>query len=538
MPNVSTDYMVEYARTSCDSETACTALIGALTGHPVHDWLQCAQALVLRHDIQTATRVLSAAMTEYPDSGEVNFALAGMHHQLGRYDQAEILLRNLLERQPCHEAATFLLVRIFKDHGRMCAAATAIRQLFQHGQHELATVIQAVELLDECDRKQDAAAICEAEIAGGSTDPRIYAYAGMLLAQLGQFDLARKRYIFALANSEHAFVWNIALGLAGLQRYKDASHPDFTVFQDNLRRSDLNDQERASLLFALGKAHDDIGDYANAAQYLRQGNALQCSHLRWSRKLWRRGVEARRGRKRLLSRSAKLHDWTPVFIVGMPRSGTTLLAELLARHPDVCNRGELAWMQKIEQQFSPDDRNNPAWYEDAAAIYQSQLRQDDSDALWFIDKQPHNFLCVDLILALFPYAKIIYCCRHARDNALSLWSQCFVADAQGFSYDFADIAAVIQSSQRLMAHWQTDYASSIQVVHYEQLTSNPATCIAALATWLGLPECDLLATESRTTAISTASLWQARQPVYTRSVERWSHYAPFLPELLRFPASL
>jgi tetratricopeptide (TPR) repeat protein len=529
--------VAEYANmmSSGHPSSARQHLLGALAGRSEHAWLECARALVLRADIPMATALLAAAMAEHPNSGEVRFALAGMYQQANQTTAAEALLRELLLQQPDHVAATFLLVHILKDAGRMQAAADAARALFQQGRHALADVIQAVELLDECDRKQDAAAICEGEIAAGATDPRLHAYAGMLLTQLGQFELARQRYLFAFGAADQAAEWNIPLGLAGLQRYANRHHPDLVLFQNSLQRADLSDRARGSLLFALAKAHDDLGDYAQAAQSLRQANALLHASLRWSRKLWRRGIDARIARRVTWPRLAPPSDWTPMFIVGMPRSGTTLLAELLSRHPDVCNRGELAWMQQLEQQLAPADEGNRAWLESAAATYQAQLRQDDSDARWFIDKQPHNFLCVDLILALFPNARIIYCQRNARDNALSLWSQCFVADAQRFSYDFSDIAAVSQGCRRVMAHWQTRYPGAIQTVRYEQLTADPTGCIAALATWLALPACDLLGAKSKPTAISTASLWQARQPVYTRSVERWRHYAPYLPELLQFP---
>jgi tetratricopeptide (TPR) repeat protein len=528
-----------YARQLANGHAAAAhaTLLGALAGRPQDVWLQYAREFVLQQNVRAATGLLSAAVAEHPDSCELSFALAGMHQQAHEPAPAESLLRTILVQQPDHPAAAFLLAHILKDQGRMHAAAAALTALFQHRRHDLAVVIKAVELLDECDRKQDAAAICEGEIAAGSTDPRIYAYAGMLLAQLGQFELARARYAFALDHSEQALEWNIALGLAGLQRYRDDSHPDFALFQGSLQRADLSDRARASLLFALGKASDDIAAYADAAPSLRQANVLMHSILPWSRKLWRRGVEARIGRTSFLPRPSAPSPWTPVFIVGMPRSGTTLLAELLSRHPEVCNRGELVWMQKIEEQFSRADQRHPDWLEDAGAIYAAQLRQDDSNARWFIDKQPHNFMCVDLILALFPHARIIYCQRNARDNALSLWTQCFVADAQSFSYNFADIAAVIRGSRRLMAHWQTRYASSIHVVRYEQLTAEPATCLSSLTTWLELPPHDLLGTQGKSSTISTASLWQARQPVYTRSVERWRHYAAHLPELLRLPAS-
>jgi tetratricopeptide (TPR) repeat protein len=537
-PDGGTSHLAGYDRYRALGQmpAARQALLDSLAGGPERAWLECARALVLRRDVETATAILTAAMDAYPGSTEVRYALAGSYRQNGRPKQAEALLRELLAKHPDHVAATFLLARLLKDEGRMSAAARGMRALFDRGRQDLGTVIQAVELLDDCNRKQDAAAICEAEIAAGSVDSRVHVHAAMLLSQLGRFELARQRHMFALSHSEQALDWNIPLGLAGLQRYQDASHPDFALFRDSLQRPDLSEKAHASLLFALGKAHDDIADYAQAAGYLRQANAIAHTTTAWSRKRWRQRIEARIAGKPASFRLTPPADWTPLFIVGMPRSGTTLLAELLSRHPDVCNRGELAWLPSLAQQLATIDDSDRAAYERAASTYAAQLRQDDSEAHWFIDKQPHNFLHVELILTLFPNARIIHCQRNTRDNALSLWATSFISDVQDFSYDFADIAAAIRGCRRLMAHWQARYPESIRTVRYEQLSSEPATCIASLTAWLGLSEQDLLGARSQTTSISTASLWQARQPIYTRSVERWRNYAPYVPELLRLPA--
>jgi hypothetical protein len=187
----------------------------------------------------------------------------------------------------------------------------------------------------------------------------------------------------------------------------------------------------------------------------------------------------------------------------------------------------------LAEQMSSTDNDYRARLVTATNKYAAQLRQDDSDARWFIDKQPHNFLHVDLILRMFPQARIVYCERSARDNALSLWMQSFQPGTQAFAYDFADIAAFIHGSRRLMKHWITRYRESIYHVPYEQLAAEPAACLAVLSAWLALPPHDLLRDVHTTTAIGTASLWQARQPIQTRSVGRWRHYAEHIPELLR-----
>jgi hypothetical protein len=309
------------------------------------------------------------------------------------------------------------------------------------------------------------------------------------------------------------------------------------LFRDGLQRNRLSGLARAELRFALGKAHDDIGDHAAATRHFREGNAIRSRSAKWPRKTWRRAVEARLATPPATQHPSPSGDFTPVFIVGMPRSGTTLLAGLLSRYPRVCNRGELPWIARLSAR--PGLNGNPERTElqRAAAAYIAQTRQDDAgDARWFIDKQPLNFRYVDLILALFPNARIVHCTRGARDTALSLWAQSFSEDVQGYASDFADIALVMRDEERLLTHWHRLYPQAIRELRYEDLAINPEGQIAGLADWLGVPANPAPRNDARPDAIGTASLWQARQPVYTRSIGRWRHYAPYVSELGKFAA--
>ena len=509
-------------------------LLHALRGAPPALSLECGRTLALRGDAQTAASVFATALAEHPDDIDLGLALAGMQWQQKQYAAAEAILQPLLETHPTQVAAAFMLARLRKEQGRMLGAETALCGLFRRARQSSAITIQAIELLDDCGRKRAAAEICESEIAAGSRDPRLHAYAGMLQLQLGDFEQSRERYLFALENSAQAVDWEAANALASLQRYRDVQHADFALFKRLLERDDLSDRARASVLFALGKAHDDVGDVAHAAAFFRRANALIAAATPWSRKNWRRAVEARLSAKALPRRASENDGCIPVFIVGAPRSGTTLVAELLARSPAVCNRGELAWLPFFAQQIARAGRVDTALLEQAAAAYLAQLRQDDSDARWFIDKQPLNFQHLGLIAALFPQARIIHCERNSRDTALSIWMQHFAGPENAFAYDFANIAVVLNDASRLVAHAR-NAGTLVHAVRYEKLVAAPASRIASLAADLGLPAFDATSTDRPASVISTSSTWQARQPVYTRAVGRWRAYAEQLPELLQFP---
>lgn len=504
-------------------------------------WLEEARAQVLHGQIPFAQVILSHALTEYPASAALRRALAGLLQQTGRGDEAEMVLRTLLEHDATDAVSAFTLADMLRQQGRTAAAASILRTCFAHPSdcRDADLAIRAIEVLDDCDCKADAASIAAVAIEANPYDPRLHAYAGMLQIQLGNFELARRHYLFALEHDGRAWEWHVPIGLSSTQRYESAEHSDFALFRNGLQRESLSHKAHAELHFALGKSHDDVGDYEQAARHFREGNAIAHRLTKWSRKAWRRAVEAQLASKPITCPLEASADFTPVFIVGMPRSGTTLLATLLSRYPGICNRGELPWIARIAERPALNVAPNRANLQDAAAIYVAHARRDDAgDARWFIDKQPLNFRYLDLMLSMFPHAKIIHCQRDARDTALSLWMQCFLEDVQGYAYDFDDIAIVMRDCGRLMDHWRQRYAGAIRAARYENLVAEPQATVVDLAQWVGLPAPNAHEPSSPhepTPPISTASLWQARQPVNTRSIARWRHYAPYVPELLQIP---
>jgi tetratricopeptide (TPR) repeat protein len=498
-------------------------------------WLEQARALVLRSDFDQAESLLNSALAGCPSSFELRRLLAGVHRKRGRHAEAEALLRGLLDEQPQDAGCAFGLAELLIEQVRTQAAGQVLRTLFESGERDADLAIRAIEWLDEADRKTDAAAIAELAIAAAPADPRLHAHAGTLQLELGAFDRAREHYLFALEHSPQACEWHVPQGLASTQRYDDPGHADFERFNSCLGRADLGDRARSTLLFALGKAHDDLGRYDSAAGFFRQANTLAHALTAWSRKDWRRLVQARLGAKPNASRGAPVEGVAPVFIVGMPPSRTTLLAQLLSRHSGVCNRGEMPWIARLSGQADLSGQATAEALTRGAAFYMRHARRDDApDATWFIDKQPLNFRYVDLMLAMFPNAKVVHCARNPRDTALSLWMQSFREDVHGYAYDFEDIAVVMHDCERLMAHWQRLFPHAVRAVRYEDLVAAPDTVLSGLVDWIGLPGAH--SPRAEPSSISTASAWQARQPIYPSSLQRWRAYADHVPELLKFPA--
>lgn len=324
------------------------------------------------------------------------------------------------------------------------------------------------------------------------------------------------------------------LGLVRSRKVTTADLPLLDAMRGCARSAGLPAPQRMTLHFALGKALDDLGDYAGAWGQFEAANRL-------------RGQTARLDRKALITRVDRIIaafgptvfeadapgaslDETPVFILGMPRSGTTLVEQVVSSHPDAADAGELRFWTGC----------GPAWEGsgsiDAGGLargYLALLRGLAPDAARVTDKNPFNFLWIGLIRLSFPRAVILHCRRDSIDTCLSIHQTQFAAPLD-FASDLGDLAFFYHQYERLMAHWRSvlDPARLVDI-SYEGLTAGGAPAIRSLVEACGLPWSDVcLRPESNPRPVRTASLWQARQPIYQDAVARWRHYEPWIGTLV------
>jgi hypothetical protein len=231
----------------------------------------------------------------------------------------------------------------------------------------------------------------------------------------------------------------------------------------------------------------------------------------------------------------------PIFVVGMPRSGTTLVEQIIATHPDAHGAGELTGLVRIASSLSGDALR---WPRDAARLPAAMLQHAAADylavatrgagasAIRIVDKQPYNFFHVGLAALLFPHARVIWCRRDPRDISLSIYSENFSAEA-AYAADFGDIACLIEAQEQLMRHWEQVTPLPILEVEYERLVTAIEAESRRIIAFAGLPWDDAcLQFHSNPRAVQTPSRWQVRQPVHARSVGRWRNYAQWLPASL------
>jgi len=447
-----------------------------------------------------------------------------------RVESARELLESLLVQHPGHAEATGLLAQLLQSQGQLGAASQVMAAQARATGLVPPDTLRCAQFIQQCRRQPLAAALCEEAIAAGKADADLLALAGNLARELGDFGTARVRYEAALAAGVDLDRWFVLGALAATRRYATPDDPDFARLSAHFRQPDASAPARAASGFGLAKAYDDIGDYASAAATLREANRLARQARGWSRADWSQWLAQRLQAPPAGPALAPAADFVPIFIVGLPRSGTTLAATRLDRHTLVRNRDESPMLSYLATQLQASGlQHRGEALRQAAALYRQHAVQDDPPVRWYIDKDPNNFRYLDLVAALFPQARVIHCRRDPRDVALSIWSQDFAHPHYALASDLGDIADFIQGHDRLMRHWRDTLALPIHELDYEAMVADPAGTLAAVRRFVGLPAD--AADAPSPAAIGSASVWQARQPIYATSVGRWRHYLPWVPEL-------
>jgi hypothetical protein len=313
------------------------------------------------------------------------------------------------------------------------------------------------------------------------------------------------------------------------------------------RAASLSPRERCWLHFALAKAYDDIGERDLGFAQLLEGNAVKRRHAEYNEASTLGAMQRIRDvfNVELMATHQGLGDRSmlPVFIVGMPRSGTSLLEQMLASHPAVFGAGERPELPRAVDRLTERVGALPfpeaVWtlageeLRQIGAAYVETLRPLAPDARRITDKMPLNFQFAGFIHLILPNAPIIHIIRDPVDTCLSCFSKLF-SIGQHFSYDLGDLGRFHHAYQRLMAYWRAVLPARVLLeVHYERLVDDFATEARRIVAHCGLPWDDACLEFHKTSRpVRTASVAQVRQPLYRSSVGRWRPDAALLRPLL------
>lgn len=482
-------------------------------------------AHIRRGNLDDAERACVQALTARPDDVVAGFFLAFVLWRQGRTDAALDRCRQTLSLQPADAGLLSDLGNLMRELGAATEALPAIETSLRLRPGHTGTLYNRALALDALGREQEALAVLGEIRPSDATYAKARYLQGTIRQDLGDMAGAEADYLACIETEPgHASAWH---ALVTTRRY---SRDDKILvrLEEQLARGAADTLSRCRLLFALAKLNDDIGQYERASEYLLNANRLVDARYD------KADIEARLGHLRdnfqhpPASPGGQVKNPTPVFIVGLPRSGTTLVETLLERHPDITALGE----QKVLPELITDFSRPPEAGElrTLGLRYLERLPPAAGRSPLVLDKMPENFWRLGHIAWMFPHAKIVYCRRDARDVAISNFFNLY-ASGNNFAYSLANLAHYSACHQAVMQHWRALLPGRIFQLDYAQLATRPQAVMTALMQFLGLDWNETPQDEQPkpTRRIRTASNWQVRQAIYTTSIDRWRNY----PELAR-----
>lgn len=500
------------------------------------------------------SRQTEAAVVEWQRAAQLRSDDADVWHNLGK------AMGDLRQIGPCREAFERSLLL---GPDRMQTLSTYARSLANCGDDDGAELLWERVITLQPDQADGYKGLAELLFAGGRLERSLQAYRrgseavpdspdmhmghAQLLEDLGDREGSEQSFRRALELSPD---WSLALeGLLTLIRGRA---DEALVVRARAIVSDPKrpPQDRANVGFGLGKVFDAQGRFDEAFEIWRQANAARRQQV---------GVY---DRQRTIARVDRLirafsvdaiariagqgsADERPVFVLGMPRSGTSLVEQIIAAHPNALGLGELREIADIARSLPRRARTIQRWPEALATLdppvlqgaardYLSVLeRRSAPPAQRLVDKAPLNFFHAGLIALMFPRARIVWCRRDPRDIGLSIFGENF-ALGQGFATDLADLGHFYREYMRLMRHWTQVLPGRMYECVYEDLVTDPERGARALIDAVGLPWADAcLRFHEQDRPVLTPSRWQVRQPMYAKAIGRWKPYERWLQPLIQ-----
>ena len=477
-----------------------------------------------------------------PDYAEAHYNLGNALQDLGRHEEAVARYEQALALKPDFAEACNNLGNALHKLGRHDQAMVPLERALAF-EPELAEAHSNLgNVLQELSRHDEAIASYEQALSLNPDFAEAHYNLGISLQDLGQQEDAVAAYKRALAlKPDHA---EARRSLALIKPSPD----QIPLLEQRLTEPSTSEDDAIHLHFALADLFDQANEVTEAFEHYHAANALKRKTISYDTKQHSAFVD------RLIktyteeffeTNTARGSDSElPVFIVGMPRSGTTLVEQIVSSHPQVYGAGELGSLMGIEETLAKlIERSRPypegiTMCEDSraaefAAEYLHELARHSQSAARITDKMPSNFLRIGLIKTLFPKARIIHCKRNALDTCASIFLN-YLVKGHDYSFDLAELGQHYLDYERLMAHWNGVIPNGIFGVRYEDLVTNQEPTSRQLIDFLGLDWDDAcLDFHENTRVVKTASNLQVRKPMYADSIDRWRRYEEQLAPLVR-----
>jgi tetratricopeptide (TPR) repeat protein len=458
--------------------------------------------------------------------------------KVGRYQEAKVYFRKAIAREPDHCDAHGNLGAIYLACGQFFEAETSLRRALEVTPADLERRCNLGVALVHLARLREARAQFERVLRVASRHSEALVGMGLIARMEGRFEEARtlfERALEANPNSPAA-----CAALAGIGKMT-SSQVSWLERAEAIAASGIAPAEEATVRFAIGKYYDDVRNFERAFNNFKRANEL----LKTLADKYQPDVDTRFAddlirvytRESLANAAGGTSDsMKPVFVVGMMRSGTSLVEQIIASHPAAAAAGELSFWNDVVRKYDALVRQGPlpgSLRRQLGEGYLQTLARHSVDASRVVDKAPINSNYLGVIHSVLPNARIIYMRRDPIDICLSCYFQPLSA-THSFTLDLSDLAHYYREHQRLMAHWRAVLpAGAILGVPYAELVADQEGWTRRILDFIGL-EWDQACLDFHSTVrpVVTASYWQVRQRIYNDSVQRWHHYRKFIGPLL------
>lgn len=488
--------------------------------------------------------LIEKSVTLQPGNADFLNNMGTVMRDLGRVAAAIDFFRGAVDIRPDQLAARDNLGSSLKQLGQFDAAEEIYRGTIGRNPFHVRARIGLAETLQEAGRLDEAIALFREALSIRPKDAELLYGLGVAMMEKGKLDEAAD-----LARQAVAIAPSMARAWLLLTQVKRQTERDkeLSGMEAEHAKAPEGSLARMQLSFGLGKVNDDLKDYGRAFDYFAEGNAIRRQAIDYDPVRTRGEFEAMKAvfdeaffEKH---RPSDISDDTPIFVVGMPRSGTTLVEQIIASHPQVYGAGELNILKTaVGKQFPMSmpggfpagiaDMPDKAFAE-AGQAYLDMLHTRYPGYRHVADKMPGNFLLVGFLHMMLPKAKIVHCARDAAATCLSIFKVHFRGDSHRYGYDLGELADFHNLYTDIMAHWQKVLPGVVHDVRYEDFVADQEGQTRALMAYLGLPWDDkVLSFHETDRPVRTASAAQVRQPMYQGSVDLWKRYGDRLKPLL------